>query len=1029
MRLRTWGVLACVIVWGLVPLTWFQPGHFITTVDLYLPTPPADWFSQLFLWSPRFGTGAEQMAGPSAALSTGVTAAVIALGGSERLAQQVDFVLWFMLPGLAMGWFLRQLQPRRSWVFELVVINVYMFNLFLEALWGGNKAGLSAYAVLPLLLGITYRALTTQRWLEPAAAFALVSLVGSGASTNIQVTFVMLLAWGILLLSYVAARCRSWGDAAAIGRFCVAAVVLTIGCHAFWFWPQLVLARDPVTWQSLKSFARETASWLSGISASTSLYNVARMQGAWTWYQGWHEPYNTYSALFRDHWFWIGLSWVWVGLVGIGIAASRRWLDGCFVLMAAVGVAFGTGIHSPLGPIYQWMILHVPLFGLVRSPWYKFTLLTCLGYAYLIGLATERLTDRLRAAAPETAVSPRRFLLPAALVFSVIGLNMVYAYPVTAGRMYPTAAERAKLKPCHVQVPDYVVEAGRWFDAHTEFFRVFHTPKHTNGISVYRWGFVGIPPVLYHTSTRPLLYNTGPLAFQESGNHLVTAAHGALQEGRTHRFGTILRLLGARYLLQEDDLDHDYFEADGDDPSFMKKAFAEQQDLVPERSFGPWHVYAVTGVAPRHAELAQHVIWVEGDAGALAPLANAGWLTPQVALVFRDDQAAPQAQAMPPGLIQGACLINPKGGELHELPAGASRLLLVQETTVLEASIEPETVWPSTVLKVQWNPEGFYGPSGVPEESSWLWMAPDPTNRLKAHLVLENQTPQPIVTHCQIVVQSAGADRNLYFYLNDELIAHPPVPHGRWQTLLLKGVRLKPGQNTIRLYSPSAWNTRGQDQRSVSFAFDPGQFRLGRLVYSGSLAIPRDDTYRISLWRSGVGQTAQGAKRLRLGSHELSLPAQQMAMRAWGPTSLPLNRGITPIEIHQDDVSDHFAVVLETGAPWPTPSLAPVTLEPVSPALYRGVIRLAAPGLLVFNESFSPRWQLLDDATGRPLALAHWRVNGFANGYWIPSAGTHRVRLEYTGQRAAWSGWRTSAGTVGICLGILAVGWFRRRDN
>lgn len=1023
------GIMACIVLWGLTPLTWFRPGHLITTSDLFLPITPADWASQLLIWNPRFGTGAEWMTGPSALVSTGLTAAVMALGGTERLAQQVDFVAWFLLPGMTLWWFLRQVTPGPRWkILHLVAVNVYMFNLFLEAMWAGNKAGLSAYAVLPLLLGITYRALQTRRWLTHAVAFALASILGSGASTNPQVSLVMFLAWAVFLVSYGVAKIRSRADLVNAGWFCGAAAVLTIGCHAFWLWPQLALAQDPVTWQSLKNFARETASWLSGLSASTSLYNVARMQGAWTWYQGWYEPYATYSAMFRENPCWIALSWAWLGLVGLGVMMSRRWLDGCFVLLAVLGVAFGTGIHSPLGPLYQWMVLHVPLFGLVRSPWYKFTLLTCLGYAYLIGLATQRLADGLRTRAGVAAtVAGRWRIRPSALVLGVLGINMVYAFPVTTGRMYPTAAERAKLKPCHVQVPPYVDEAGRWFDMQPGFFRIFHTPKHTNGISVYRWGFVGIPPALYHTSTRPLLFNTGPLAFQESGNHLVTAAHQALQEGRTHRMGSILRMLGARYILQEDDVDYDYFESDGDTPHFMAEALAEQRDVVADRSFGPWRVWAVAGDPPEHATVAQRVVWIDGGAEALAPLANAGWLTPHTALAFRDEPSTPRgASDIPAGLIRGACLINPRAVGTQPIPAEAARLLLVQDTTTLEASVEPNTVWPPQILQIQWKLSGFYEPTRVPDDAPWVWLAQDPTSQVQAHLVVENLTQQPLVSHCQIVVQSYGMDRHLYVYVNDELVAHPPVPQGAPRTLLLKDLHLRPGQNRVRLYSPSAWSVRGDNQQ-VSFAFDPGQFRFGRLVYRGSLTIPRHETYRVSLWRFGVGRTAQGTKSLQLGGHRLALLPGQAAARAWGPTVLRLPSGVYPIEVAQDHVDDHFAILLEAGPSWPVTPVSPITIQPASPIVYQGEVHLDAPGLLVFNESYSPRWQLTEGSTGRPLATAHWRINGFANGYWIPAAGTYRVRLEHVGQRVVQRGWMVTAGTLGLCVVLFAIGrWLRR---
>ena len=122
----------------------------------------------------------------------------------------------------------------------------------------------------------------------------------------------------------------------------------------------------------------------------------------------------------------------------------------------------------------------------------------------------------------------------------------------------------------------------------------------------------------------------------------------------------------------------------------------------------------------------------------------------------------------------------------------------------------------------------------------------------------------------------------------------------------------------------------------------------------------------------------------------------------------------------------------ETGAEGAGLTASPepaVELRAISPAAYEGVVRLGAPGVLVFNETYNPRWQLLESGTGRPLGTDHWKVNGFANGFWIPSAGEHRIRLVYQGQDAAARVWRITGWSVAGCLFLLAVSALRRRNR
>ncbi|MBI4313880.1 MAG: hypothetical protein HY594_03600, partial [Candidatus Omnitrophica bacterium] len=189
-RLIEFGIIA---LWGLCPLLWFIPGHLIVGVDLHVPVDLERWGRQIWAWNELWGTGFEWSVGFSNLVFSGVSALSSFFIHDLRALEQTFFVFWFLAPGIACYRLAHELKPEpERWDFRLSMTNFYMFNLYLQALWGGNEAGLSAYAGLPLVLAFYLRALKTRQYLRYAFVIGLAGLILSASSMNLPLMVVAL---------------------------------------------------------------------------------------------------------------------------------------------------------------------------------------------------------------------------------------------------------------------------------------------------------------------------------------------------------------------------------------------------------------------------------------------------------------------------------------------------------------------------------------------------------------------------------------------------------------------------------------------------------------------------------------------------------------------------------------------------------------------------------------------------------------------------------------------------------------------
>ena len=588
----TYAVPALIVALGLIPALWAPWDTILISEDLALPRTPQQFFLTLHSWNPVLNTGTPYNVAHTAILTFAQQAGLQAVGFSPAVTQRLIMILWMTLSGLGVYVLVRALFTSRlsrgQWQTAAVVgASFYMFNLFIEHAWRGFNIGvLTAQTALPLLLTLLYLGFKGRiSSLRLALYTAPGALWSSGVGVNPPLVLVFVAAIAGFALAYLLFSTDGRLSSRLVPVFRTVGILVTVSIliNAFWIIP-FVGQIQATTTGELTTSSELASNWLGGLSANTSFAKVLRFQGDWTWYQGWNEPYRPYADTYENSATLAILSWVAPVLALAGLAGRGRRLRLFFGTVTLFALLLSMGTHPPMDRIYLWLVRNAPLFWIIRSPWFKFALVTSLGFAVLGGLGAANITGWLRQASAQSRIGRQLGSPTSAFVaFTLVATNLIYAYPVTTGQMFPPAAVREHLPPNRMQIPDYVAEASRWLDENAHGGRVAALPETT--IWADQNGFVGGSPALTQLGVTPIVY-----PFQTVSGSLVSAtnamlndiAYEAIYRATTRRADEILKLMSVRYFNHETGIKYWLYSGDVDSADWVRLRLEKQLGIHPE---------------------------------------------------------------------------------------------------------------------------------------------------------------------------------------------------------------------------------------------------------------------------------------------------------------------------------------------------------------------------------------------------------------------------------------------------------------
>lgn len=1005
-----------MLLMGMAPLVWFSSGQVMSNIDLRFPPDVEHWHQFFFMWNETVGTGAGSILDPCLIFFQGVPAFFRWLGFPVWEAQMFSFTFWFLISSLSIYTLARKIFPEANpFGAPLVCVSSYLFNLWQEHIWAGTKPPLIvAYAILPWFIKLLLDGLDKEKgegkgflFIRIAVASFLLSAIGNNISEAYAVAF-------ILILFSVYAICDSIkrGRLKSTTLFIFQAAIIFIIVNIYWIVPQVT--------EALKLADRydpnqgNLMGFLEGTSKYTSFSNVIRFLGTWTWYEGVGEPYTPYATAYLENWFLITLSWTLPVLVLGGIVFGRFRFKGFFLLITIIAIWFGMGVHPPLGFIYEWMFKNIPFFWIVRSPYYKFMLMACIGYAVFLGAFAVYLENRLK----------NNSRLWVKIVVGMVLLNIVYGHIIVTGGIFISKEERVYLPPQRIAIPDYIPEAGNWLDSQPDKSRVFIFNE--DRFWTTKWGFRGFAPYLINFTAQPIIFRYVPQAVlrtQGSPNQtskITKIILRGIRTGQLPRADRLLSLMGARFYLLDKSLEF----VQGGSYESIRKILEEQPGLQFARQFGNYNFFAVESNIPFAYTASElnlisqpglelkpedssnlYPDFVGTAEESLFPLSQGDWSASTPMILVDQPENKDWGKWLQPEHIQSFISYNPKEKVKFKNPFNPKDLMH-EQFVFFTKYMEPgglDNPGSDSDKKTKGGVGLSFLKGFFKEEESdqgWIWMSQ--SNPKAEHIKLFNSSNKIVKSNFSFTGTTYGSERSLYFYLNSELKKVIPLKANEKKDIIIRELAIPPGENQISFYTPySAENRNG---KNVSFGFLRSSFVLGDLIFGGEINIPRKTTMQVQIVPMVSGQ--KGWHEDTSYAPSLKVNGQPIELKRVIDDQIFSLRG----SIEMPPGENRFTIVqskgVDTAIFFKPEELTPVIaqdqntrFEKIDPTHYKISTSVSKPGFLIVSESYHPEWKLFSaKEQDSNKTFQHFKANGFANGFYLPEKGNYELDLVFEPQ-------------------------------
>lgn len=609
--------LFLLFILGLTPLLWYKPRFLALGHDMSFLLNPLNFFwSRLYLWTERLGFGFDQSAAIGSFFIHSFEMLGKSLGLSLQTTQKIDFIFWFVVPGLAMYYFVSSLNIHKFRFLSLIASVFYMFNHFLLQGWFmAERTKFSMVIALPLTLSFLIRGLQQRMTLLKTAVLINLTLFffNGGGGEGLPIYGGLIISFGVCLIYFILIEWQKTKARVLKRAFFLVLLILFLFITLNFYWI-LPLSRFVFSSYSrglaLSGGVTGVLNWVGEISKHASFINLFRLQGIPDWYDNLSHPYA--NLFLEPPLLIISFLWPLLAFISILLAKSQKEKKYVlfFILLVLISMVFTAGTHSPTGRLYEILIRHIPFFAIFRTPFYKFGYATWFAYAFLISFTVNKLLMKFK-----------RNWVYSLLSFIFIFFILFYNYPFFTGGFFKWNPPLTTM----VQVPSYVFEFGNWADSLQEDGRILMIPSLNKnwGADTYNWKYFSLTTIPSLLTRKPVVANSNELNGNEQ--FLINTLYSALWNGDDDLAKRIIRVLNIKYFLLRKDVFFDLEWCQTAPPYEWQKKLENLDWVKLDHKFGEWFVYrlGMSELLP-HFYLPKKFTYVQGTADDLTDMVSFG---------------------------------------------------------------------------------------------------------------------------------------------------------------------------------------------------------------------------------------------------------------------------------------------------------------------------------------------------------------------------------------------------------------------
>ena len=549
-------------------------------LDQGFPVYPIQKFTQtLYLWN-DFASGTGSAIGFVTSISipeASFIAALAYLGIPVNLIQRFWLILWTMLTGLGMYYFMSTILSSKDEDYKriasILAAVLYMFNPFILYWMYLGAYPLLPLAVLPFILVLLIKGFSAcernQRWIKYGIGIAFLSvLVFSIPEVAVIVfSFILLFSLYQILKELFLQR---FGLMIKKIVFLTFSSILALILSSYWLLPTIY------------------ADIHYSVISSTFPTTVERVSTFFSWsfplIRAFSLQVNPATFFFKPDMLMTEL--ILSILVGLSLLLRPRDKQVLFFALALlISIGFESGV-PPFNTLYIWLFEHFMLFSILSDP-NKFGYITLLCSSFLLGISAAEIYKRLKNTLSSFQAKilyhpPKHFAKHIALVTTILILIIILydVNPLLTGNF------SGYLAPANV--PSYYSQAGDWLQMQNGNFRITIVP-----MNPWYWSpsYTWLPAnqAISDSATWSLGISPVP-SIDYSGWPSAAQILSYISANETTQLGKILSLWNIRYPIIANDV---VLSGTGQriNTESIENFFQHQEDLQFVKSFGELDVY------------------------------------------------------------------------------------------------------------------------------------------------------------------------------------------------------------------------------------------------------------------------------------------------------------------------------------------------------------------------------------------------------------------------------------------------------